>query len=182
MRKASIITLLLTICLSSVLPIQAQPGGRGGMRGMRGMGGGGVEQILSYLAFDEKISVNDEQLIKLRNVLKETHTYQQQMQKTIRAEMEANDGNFDGVREKMMEMRAEMEKVNASMQKNIAAVLDKDQHELFQTHMKAMEERRGRGRGDRGGRGGRGGRGNREGRGGRGQSTDNDATDKNNAD
>jgi len=159
MKSTHKITLLLLATgLLSTLPLQAQPGGGGGMRGMRG--GVRAEQILSYLAFDEKIVVSDEQLLKLRAALKESYAKQQEMTKTIRAEMEANDGDFDAVREKMMEMREEVGKTTEAMKESVAAVLNKKQNKLLNKHMKKLEERRGRGFGGRGGgRGGRGGGG-----------------------
>ena len=54
----------------SVLPLEAQPGGRGG-----GISPG---QVFGLLAFDEKFNVTDQQLLALRGALRPLHGEQQQ--------------------------------------------------------------------------------------------------------
>ena len=151
-----------------VLPLQAQPWQGGGLRGMM-RGGGGVEQILVFLAYDEKMKVSDEQWVKLRTALKESYAKQVEMREQmsqawalsrIPSQAEDNEDGREAAREAMRGMREEMEQAIKGMQEKVTAVLDEKQTKLFEKHLKEMQERRERRGGGRWGRGrGGGGRG-----------------------
>ena len=136
----------------SVLPLEAQPGGRGGR-------GGGISpgQVFGLLAFDEKFNVTDQQLLALRGALRPLHGEQQQAM----AEMFSGEVDWQSMRETMREMQMEMRsKVMAAL----SETLEEEQIEALKTHMKEQQEQMrsrfgGRGRGPRGGGGGGGGGG-----------------------
>lgn len=130
--------------LSSILPLEAQPGGRGGF-------GGGISpgQVFGLLAFDEKFNVTDEQLLALRDALKPLHGEQQQ----ALAEMFSGEVDWQSMRETMREMQMKM---RSNVMVVLSETLEKEQIELLKTHMKEQQEQMrsrfgGRGRGPRGG-------------------------------
>lgn len=148
------------LLVMGALDVWAQPGGGGGRgeRGERGGRGGArgammamrsvpIEQILGFLAFDEKVDLNTEQLGKVRDVLKSIHTDRAALVKEL-------SGNND--QEAAM---TEVRKLHQKMTQKLTAVLDAKQVDALKTYMQNMNQR--------GGRGGQGGRG-REGGGRRG--------------
>ena len=141
-RKAALWT--VAICLSSVVVLEAQPGGRRG-----GMGGGmAPEQVFSLLAFDEKFNVTDKQVIALRQALKPLYVEQQQML----AEMFSGEVDFRAMRQKMREQQTKMrDKIMTAL----ATALDAEQIEALKAHLQQEQRQRGGPRG--GGDGPRGG-------------------------
>ena len=142
---------ILTLSLVGALPVEAQP--QRGMRdseGMMGMmRGARVEQVLAFLAFDEKVDVTDEQFLKLRKVLKGFYVEQQDMMEEMQEMRRAGGGDFQELFEEMTEIREEMNE-------KISAVLDAEQVKLFEEYMKTLASRRGgfQRRSSGGGRGG----------------------------
>ena len=98
----------VTICLSGVAGLEAQPGG------LRFTGGGtgvGVspEQVFVWLAFDEKLNVTDKQLIALREVFKPLYVEQRLMRAEVRsAERDPGERDFRAMRQQMREQQSEM--------------------------------------------------------------------------
>ena len=133
-RKVALWT--VAICLSSVVVLEAQPGSRRG-----GMGGGmAPEQVFSLLAFDEKFSVTDKQVIALRQALKPLYVEQQQML----AEMFSGEVDFRAMREKMREQQTKMrEKIMTAL----ATALDAEQIEALKAHLQQAQRQRGGPRG-----------------------------------
>lgn len=139
---------------------QPQRGGQG--QGGRGQRGGvqvqrflPVEQVLSYLSFNENVALSDEQLVKVRASLKGVYAKRQELQRSLRG---SND------------QQAAMQKVRAlrmEMMQGLTAILNEKQTKVFQEQMQRMGQR-GQQRGQRGGQGGRGGRGGGRGGGGGG--------------
>lgn len=136
-RKVALWT--VAICLSSVVVLEAQPGGRRG-----GMGGGmAPEQVFSLLAFDEKFNVTDKQVIALRQALKPLYVEQQQML----AEMFSGEVDFRAMRQKMREQQTKMrDKIMTAL----ATALDAEQVEALKAHLQQEQRQRGgpRGGGD----------------------------------
>lgn len=141
-RKVALWT--VAICLSSVVVLEAQPGGRRG-----GMGGGmAPEQVFSLLAFDEKFNVTDKQVLALRQALKPLYVEQQQML----AEMFSGEVDFRAMRQKMREQQTKMrDKIMTAL----ATALDAEQIEALKAHLQQAQRQRGGPRG--GGDGPRGG-------------------------
>lgn len=141
-RKVALWT--VAICLSSVVVLEAQPGGRRG-----GMGGGmAPEQVFSLLAFDEKFNATDKQVLALRQVLKPLYVEQQQML----AEMFSGEVDFRAMRQKMREQQTKMrDKIMTAL----ATALDAEQIEALKAHLQQEQRQRGGPRG--GGDGPRGG-------------------------
>ena len=141
-RKVALWT--VAICLSSVVVLEAQPGGRRG-----GMGGGmAPEQVFSLLAFDEKFNVTDKQVLALRQALKPLYVEQQQML----AEMFSGEVDFRAMRQKMREQQTKMrDKIMTAL----ATALDAEQIEALKAHLQQEQRQRGGPRG--GGDGPRGG-------------------------
>ena len=135
---------ILALNLLVALPALSQPqrmgGGGGRMMGPRGTSPG---QLLGFLAFDEKIALTDDQLLKLRVALKETHKKHQEMME----EMMSGEVDFQEMRPKMMELTKETMETASS-------VLDEEQVERLKEHMQEMQSRRGPGGGGRPPRGG----------------------------
>ena len=131
---------------------QPQRGGQG--QGQRGQGQRGgvqvqrflpVEQVLSYLAFNENVALSDEQLVKVRASLKGIYAKRQELQRSLRG---SND------------QQAAMQQVRAlrmEMTQGLSAILNEDQTKGLQEMMQRMGQRGQRGQGQRGGQGGRGG-------------------------
>ena len=145
----------VAVGLFSVLPLEAQPGGRGG----RGGFGGGISpgQVFGLLAFDEKFNVTDEQLLALRGTLRPLHGEQQQAM----AAMFGGEVDWQSMRETMREMQMEM---RSKVMGALSETLKEEQIEALKTHMKEQQEQMrsrfgGGGRGPRGGGGGGGGGG-----------------------
>ena len=138
----------LGIGLLSILPLEAQPGGRG-----RGGGGMSPEQIFSLLALNEKFDVTDEQLLALRGSLKPLYAEQQQMM----SELFSGEGDFRALRETLREKQME---IRGKVMTALTETLSEEQIEVLKTHMQEQQERRrnfgGRG-GPRGGGDGGGG-------------------------
>ena len=128
-------------------------GQRGGVQVQRFLP---VEQVLSYLSFNENVALSDEQLVKVRASLKGVYTKRQELQRSLRG---SND------------QQAAMQKVRAlrmEMTQGLTAILNEDQTKVFQAEMQRMSQRGQRGQGQRGQRGGQGGRGGGRGGGGGG--------------
>ena len=148
--------LAVAMVLVASCDVWAQPQ-RGG-QGQRGQGQRGgvqvqrflpVEQMLSYLSFNENVALSDAQLVKVRASLKGIYTKRQELQRSLRG---SND------------QQAAMQKVRAlrmEMTQGLTAILNENQTKVFQEYMQRMGQR-----GQRGQRGGQGGQGG--GRGGRG--------------
>jgi len=137
------------------LNVLAQPEGG---RGERGGGRGGemmamrsvpIEQILGFLAFDEKVGLSNEQLGKVRDALKVVYSERSALVKKI-------SGSQD--RETAM---TEVRKLRGQMTQKLTAVLDTKQVEALKVYMQEMNQRGGRGgQGSAGRRGSDGGRRN----------------------
>ena len=148
--KSAICMLALALLVAG--PAMAQPpeGQRPGGAGAMGARFN-VEQLMGSLAFDEKIGVTDDQLIKLRGALKEIYGKQQDMMKKLRG------GSREGMRERMTAMRTEMMTMRTQMMEKIATVLNEKQVEQLKKTMQRAQSQRG-GRQGRGGRQREGGR------------------------
>ncbi len=146
----------LAIGLFASLSVEAQP--RGGGRGGGGRGGRGrmmaarfvpVEQTLGFLAFDKKIGLADDQLLKVRNELKTVHKKRAEL-------MEGMQGG-EGDREAMME---QVRALRGEMLDKLTSLLTAEQNKTLDEYMERMR--------NFGGRGGRRGGGERQ-RGGGGE-------------
>jgi hypothetical protein len=130
------------------LDVWAQPGGGG--RGESGGGRGGammamrsvpIEQILGFLAFDEKVGLSNEMLGKVRDELKAIHADRATLVKKLA-------GSED--REAAM---TEVRRLRGQMTQKLSAILQPNQVDALKTYMQNMNQR-----GGQGGRGGDGGR------------------------
>ena len=128
---------LLGLGLFAILQAGAQPGSqmRGG-RMMMGAGGGSPEQILGFLAFDDKVGLKDDQLLKLRGALKETYQKHLKMRET----MQSGEGDFE-------EMRQQIQTLQGEIEEKAAGILDEKQLEQLKTYLQNLSQ----GRGSRGG-------------------------------
>lgn len=133
--KLSIV--LLGLGLFAILQAGAQPGTpiRGG-RMMMGGGGGSPEQILGFLAFDDKVGLKDDQLLKLRGALKETY----QKHQKIRETMQSGEGDFE-------KMRQQIQTLQGEIVEKAAGILDEKQLEQLKAYLQNFSQ----GRGSRGG-------------------------------
>jgi hypothetical protein len=138
------------------LDVWAQPEGGQGERGAGGRGGAmmamrsiPIEQILGFLAFDEKVGLSHEQLGKVRDALKAVYVERSALVKKL------GDNND---RETTM---TEVRKLRGQMTQKLTAVLDANQVEALKGYMQEMNQRGGRG--GQGGPGGRGSGGRRDG-------------------
>ena len=139
-RFTTIGFLALLVVAFTFEPVVAQPGGRGG-------GGVNASQIIGMLAFDVESNLLDDQLVKLRKVLKPVHQKQQDLLRSVRS----GDRDFGDVREEMMSLRGELLEA-------VSSVLTTAQVDWLKKQMRRQANRGGGGsRGDRGG-GRRGGR------------------------
>ena len=123
---------IVAISVSSVVVLEAQPGGRRG-------GGIAPEQIFALLAFDEKFKVTDKQLPAL------TPLYVERQQ--MLAEMFSGEVDFRAMREKMREQQTKMrDKITTAL----ATALDAEQIEALKAHLQQQQRQRGgpRGGGD----------------------------------
>jgi hypothetical protein len=144
-RTGSLLLAVFTTFTLSV-PTHAQRGnGGGGQEGRRGAGMLRmmlpVEQALGYLAFDTKVGLRDDQLLKLRTGLAEIYSRRAQLTGEMRgrADREVLMEKFKSLRREMIE--------------SVKAVLDENQNQLLDEYLKRMRE----GRQRRGGGGPRGG-------------------------
>ena len=155
MQKINRFVIFATALLMfGALDVWAQPGGgggrgdrggRGGMRGaMMAMRSVPVEQILGFLAFDEKVNLNVEQLGKVRDALKGIHADRAELVQKLRGS-EDQEAAMNEVR-----------KLRMQMTQKLTAVLDAKQVEALKEYMQNMNQR--------GGQGGQGGRGRERGR------------------
>ncbi|MCZ6631914.1 MAG: hypothetical protein O7G87_00785 [bacterium] len=147
---------LLVFLVATV--VEAQPprgGGRGGPGGGRGGRGGAaflvnrmvpIEQVMGYLAFDDKIALKDDQLLKIRQALKELNGKRDGLRQELQGQGEG--GDMQAARQKVMILARQMNQA-------VAGVLDAKQTEEYKGYMKRMQERAQRGGGGRGGQGGR---------------------------
>jgi len=137
---------LLVGSLEGWAQLSGEGGGGRGARGgaMMAMRSVPVEQILGFLAFDDKIGLSDEQLGKVRNELKIIHSDRAKLVKGL-AGSEDRDATMTEVR-----------KLRAQMTQKLTAILNPGQVKGLQDYMKTMNQRGGRG-------GGRGGDGRRRG-------------------
>ena len=150
MKRGNRITglaLIAFVVLAIGMDAAAQPDRRGGReRGRRG-GAGRIrmmlplEQTLSFLAFDGKIALKDDQLIKIRNALMEIHGKRAELQKEMR-------GGAD--RQRIME---KLGRLRGSMFEKVKGVLDDRQDGILDDYLERMRRgfQRGRGGGRRGG-------------------------------
>ena len=152
--------LAVAMLMAASCDVWAQPQRGGQGQGQRGQGQRGgvqvqrflpVEQVLSYLSFNENVALTDEQLVKVRASLKGVYAKRQELQRSLRG---SND------------QQAAMQKVRAlrmEMMQGLTAILNENQTKVFQEQMQRMGQRGQRGgqgqRGQRGGQGGRGGGG-----------------------
>ena len=155
--------LAVAMLMAASCDVWAQPQRGGQGQGQRGQGQRGgvqvqrllpVEQVLSYLAFNENVALSDEQLVKVRASLKGVYAKRQELQRSLRG---SND------------QQAAMQKVRAlrmEMTQGLTAILNEAQTKGLQEEMQRMGQRGQGQRGQRGGQGGQGGR--RGGQGGRG--------------
>lgn len=134
---------LLIVLASTVVWAQPPEVGRtgrgergGGMMAMRSVP---IEQILSFLAFDDKVAVSNEQLGKIRDELKVIHAQRAQLLGQLRENQDREAA--------MMEIR----KLRRQMTQKLTGVLNAQQVEILSTYMQNMAQR-----GDRGDRGGQG--------------------------
>ncbi len=153
--------LAVAMLMAASCDVWAQPQRGGQGQGERGGARGGiqvqrflpVEQVLTYLLFDENVGLSDEQLVKVCASLKGVYTKRQELQRSLRG---SND------------QQVAMQKVSAlrmEMTQGLSAILNEDQTKAFQEYMQRMGQR---GQGQRGQRGGQGGQGGRRGGGGGG--------------
>ena len=166
MLKRFVFFLLVFLVATAV---EAQPprgGGRDGGGGRGGRGGAAflvnrmvpIEQVMGYLAFDDKIALKDDQLVKIRQALKALNGKRDGLRQELQGQ--GQGGDMQAARQKVMMLAREMNQA-------VAGALDAKQTEEFKGYMKRMQERAQRGGGGRGGgRGGQGGR--RRGQGGGG--------------
>ncbi len=141
------LALIACILLAFAVEAAAQPEGRGG-RG-RGRRGGAarlrmmlpVEQTLGFLAFDRKMALKDDQLLKIRGALKEIHGKRAELEKEMR-----NGADRQQVMQKLGGLRD-------TMFKEVKAVLDDSQDRVLDGYLERMRRgfQRGRGGGRRGG-------------------------------
>ena len=146
-ERTTCLTLIAFIVLAFAVDAAAQPDRRGGRE--RGRRGGAarirmmlpLEQTLSFLAFNDKIALKDEQLIQVRNALMEIHGQRAELQKEMR-------GGAD--RQKIME---KLGRLRSSMFEKVKEVLDDSQDEVLDGYLERMRRgfQRGRGGGRRGG-------------------------------
>ena len=157
MQKFKLVGIVaMTLLLTASLDLWAQPGGGGG-RGCGGRGGarGGaqvlrflpLEQILGYLVFNEDVALSNDQLVKVREVLKVAYSGRAELQRSLR-------GNND-----QQAAMSQVRKLRTEMTQGLSTILNDDQTKALQTYMQRMNQR--------GGRGGQGGRGSGRGSGGR---------------
>ncbi|HCR18364.1 MAG TPA: hypothetical protein DIU35_12860 [Candidatus Latescibacteria bacterium] len=142
------VTLLLVFGL--ILAFSAEGFAQRGRDGGGGRRGGGmlrmmlpVEATLSFLAFDDKIGLKDDQLLKIRKGLREIYGKRAGLVEEMQsgADREALMGKFRGLREKMLA--------------SVKGVLDENQNKFLDKYLKRMQEaRQRRGGGRRGSRGG----------------------------
>ena len=142
------VTLLLVFGL--ILAFSAEGFAQRGRDGGGGRRGGGmlrmmlpVEATLSFLAFDDKIGLKDDQLLKIRTGLREIYGKRAGLVEEMQsgADREALMGKFRGLREEMLA--------------SVKGVLDENQNKLLDKYLKRMQEaRQRRGGGRRGSRGG----------------------------
>ena len=146
-KRITGLALIAFIVLAFTVDATAQPDRRGGReRGRRGGAGRlrmmlPVEQTLSFLAFDGKIALNDNQLIKVRSALSEIHGKRAELQKEMR----------DGAdRQQIME---KLGRLRSSMFEKVKGVLDEKQDKILDEYLERIRRgfQRGRGGGRRGG-------------------------------
>jgi len=152
-RLVNVATVLL---MFGALHVWAQPEGGQGERGGGGRGGAmmamrsiPIEQILGFLAFDDKVGLSNEQLGKVRDALKDVYAERAILVKKL-------SGGDD--RDAAM---TEVRKLRGQMTQKLTAVLDAKQVEVLKGYMQEMNQ--GGGRGGQGGPGGRGSGGRRGG-------------------
>ena len=150
-RSASkwMLVMVLSMLFLASVEAQSRRGGRGGWQ-RQGMIRRflPLEQTIGYLAFDEKISLKDDQLLKIRKGLLPLHGKRTKLAGSLR----------DGDREQVMQ---DVRGLNREMREGILAVLDPRQTELIKAYWQRQHEmmERFRGGGGRRGRGGGGGGG-----------------------
>jgi len=136
MAAAAVLAVLLSLAMT-----EAQPGRMGG-RAM-GMGAGmNLEHTLAFLAFDESVALDDDQLIALRAGLKDLYAEQQEMI----ADMRQNRGNMD-----FEVVREQMAAVEEDLKETLGKVLTEAQVALLDKHMKELQSARSGWGGGRGG-------------------------------
>ncbi len=139
---------VVAIGLIASLSLEAQPqgGGRGGWGGRVGMMAARfipVEQTLGFLAFDEKIGLADDQLLKVRKELKTVHKKRAELMQ----EMQGGQRDRQAMMEKVRGLRGEM-------LEKLTGILNAEQNKVLAEYMERMQNRRRRGGGRQGGGGG----------------------------
>lgn len=143
---------MVAIGLIASLALEAQPQ-RGG-RGERGGRGGGrvgtmalrfipVEQTLGFLAFDRKIGLTDDQLLKVRKELKAVHKKRAELME----EMQGGQRDRQAMMEKIRGLHGEMVE-------KLTGILNAEQNKVLEAHMERRQNRWRRGGGRQGGGGG----------------------------
>jgi len=155
---AKIGCLALAAVLASAMCAEAQPQGRdrspAQRAAMRVRGQLPVEQVIGFLAFDEKMGVTDDQLLKVRRELKAFYEKRADYAKKIVQEMEGAEDRQSMV-EKMRSMGGEMQELRQEMMGKISGVLDAKQTKLLEGYLRVMRGAGGRGGERRGNRGNR---------------------------
>ncbi len=140
-------TLIACMVFAIALEATAQPDRRGG-RGRGGRGGGArlrmmlpLEQTLGFLAFDKKLALKDNQLIKIRSDLKDIHAKRAELEKQMRSGAD---------RQQLMQ---KLGGIRGAMFEKIKAVLDDRQDKILDRYLERTPRgfQRGRGGGRRGG-------------------------------
>ena len=117
-----------------------------------------LEQVLGFLALDGGVSVADDQLVKIRGVLKELATKRDEYVKKVAQEMSGAEDR-QAMMERMRGMREDVQGLRTEMVERVKGVLDASQSKKLDKYLEQMR-RTGRGaregrRRDQGGRGGR---------------------------
>ena len=134
--QSAICILVLALLIAGPALAQPQQGQRLGSASTMGRGSS-AEQLLGTLAFDEKIDVTDDQLLKLRSALKMIYGKQQDMAKKLRG------GSREGMRDRMMAMRTEMMALRTEMMETVETVLNEKQLKQLKEKIKKTHSRRG---------------------------------------
>ena len=152
-KHAGLFAVAMTILVAESGLAQPPRGGGDGLGGGRGNRAAflvnrmvNIEQILGYLAFEEKIALNNDQLLEVREALMGIHAKRAE----VRQEIQDSGGDVQEARQKVMLLAREMNQM-------VSGVLDEKQTDEYKAYMKRMQERMQRGGGGRpGGRQGGG--------------------------
>lgn len=134
----------LALIAFGAVEVAAQPGGGGGRMGgaMMAMRFVPIEQVLGFLAFDEKMGLSNDQLLKARDELMLIYAK--------RAELMKNAQGGEG-RDAMM---GEVQKLRGEMAQKLTAILQPKQVEQLKSYMQQLTPPGGAGQRGGGPRGG----------------------------